>query len=82
MWKRSVNEGGDLSLWAGSLVNKYVHELFSFSELLSLMLVACSTFVFALLNTSPGEQTVEVDFADVFFDQANVAQPASMNISS
>ena len=28
-----------------------------------------STFVFALLNTSPAEQTVDVDFTDVFFDQ-------------
>ena len=28
-----------------------------------------SAFVFALLNTSPAEQTVYVDFVDVFFDQ-------------
>lgn len=54
MWKRSVDEGGDLSLWAGSLVN--------------------NTFVFALLNTAPAAQTVQVDFADVFFDQGKVYQ--------
>lgn len=27
MWKRPISEGGDLSLWAGGLVNKYVHML-------------------------------------------------------
>ena len=28
-----------------------------------------SRFVIALLNTSPKQQTVDVDFADAFFDQ-------------
>lgn len=32
-----------------------------------------STFVFALLNTSPAEQTVDVDFSDVFFDQVRIS---------
>jgi len=53
MWKRTV-DGGDLSLWAGSLAN--------------------NTFVFALLNTAPTQQTVDVDFSDVFFDQGTQYQ--------
>ena len=28
-----------------------------------------STFVIALLNTAPSEQTVDVEFTDAFFDQ-------------
>ncbi len=28
-----------------------------------------SEFVFALLNTAPTQQTVDVEFEDVFFDQ-------------
>ncbi|KDQ49600.1 glycoside hydrolase family 27 protein [Jaapia argillacea MUCL 33604] len=53
IWKISV-EGGDLSLWSGSLVN--------------------NTFVFALLNTSPSSQTVDIDFTDVFFDDGPAHQ--------
>lgn len=43
-----------------------------------------SSFVFALLNTSPAEQTVYLDFVDVFFDQVREfrlregIQPCSM----
>ncbi|EKM60900.1 glycoside hydrolase family 27 protein [Phanerochaete carnosa HHB-10118-sp] len=54
MWKRSISQGGETSLWAGALVN--------------------NTFVFALLNTSPVNQTVEIDFVDVFFDQGPAYQ--------
>ncbi|KIP11508.1 glycoside hydrolase family 27 protein [Phlebiopsis gigantea 11061_1 CR5-6] len=61
MWKRSVNEGGDLSLWAGSLAN--------------------NSFVFALLNTSPAEQTVYLDFVDVFFDQGKAYQTQAYDVS-
>ncbi|KAJ3479182.1 hypothetical protein NLI96_g9236 [Meripilus lineatus] len=60
-WKRSVQGGGDLSLWSGSLVN--------------------NRFIIALLNTSPSQQTVDVDFTDVFVDQGKVYQHQAYSIS-
>ncbi|TCD67535.1 hypothetical protein EIP91_012289 [Steccherinum ochraceum] len=40
-----------------------------------------NTFVIALLNTSPKEQTVEVDFYDAFFDQGKAYQQMSWQLS-
>ncbi|KAI0803037.1 alpha-galactosidase [Irpex lacteus] len=60
LWKHSVDGGGDLSLWAGGLVN--------------------NSYVVALLNTSPSNQTVDVEFSDIFFDQGKQAQTQSYTI--
>ncbi|KAI0757206.1 glycoside hydrolase [Daedaleopsis nitida] len=49
VWKRTVDEGGDLQLWSGSLSN--------------------NQFVFAVINTSPSNQTVDISLIDVFVDQ-------------
>ena len=67
MWKRSVSGGGDLSLWAGSLVNKSVSLLGQIFN--SQLNIVVSQFVIALLNTAASQQTVDVEFADAFFDQ-------------
>ncbi|KDQ49597.1 glycoside hydrolase family 27 protein [Jaapia argillacea MUCL 33604] len=59
MWKVLV-DGGDLSLWSGSLVN--------------------NTYVFALLNTSPSNQTVDIEFTDVFFDEGPAYQTGTYTL--
>lgn len=43
--------------------------------------MAFSTFVIALLNTAPTNQTVDVDFFDAFFDQGKVYQQQSYTLS-
>ena len=66
MWKRSV-EGGELSLWAGSLTNEYDH-LYLLRTIFN-ALSSNSQFVIAVLNTAPTPQSVDVEFSDAFFDQ-------------
>ncbi|CAL1696554.1 unnamed protein product [Somion occarium] len=61
MWKRTIPDGGDLQLWAGSLSN--------------------NRFVIALLNTSPKQQTTDVDFTDVFVDQGKAYQQQPYQLS-
>ena len=68
MWKRSV-EGGELSLWPGSLTNEYDH--LYLLRTISNALSSNSHFVIAVLNTAPTPQSVDVEFSDAFFDQVS-----------
>jgi alpha-galactosidase len=65
IWKRPVS-GGDLSLYQGNLVNKYVS---FFRRCGCFLITTYSTFVIALLNTSPNTQKVDVLMSDAFMDQ-------------
>ncbi|PIL32160.1 hypothetical protein GSI_06866 [Ganoderma sinense ZZ0214-1] len=61
IWKRALPEGGDIQLWAGSLVNYH--------------------FVFAVMNTSPKNQTIDISLLDVFNDQGKVFGSGTFTIS-
>ncbi|KAI1797693.1 glycoside hydrolase [Ganoderma leucocontextum] len=61
IWKQTLPEGGDLQLWAGSLVNYH--------------------FVFAVMNTSPKNQTVDISLLDVFNDQGKAFGSGTFTIS-
>ena len=81
MWKRPLKEGGDLQLWAMTLANKSVHwHLHSLDSSFPDLCIS-SRFVIALLNTSPKQQTVDVDFTDAFVDQVNTAHLSTFSIS-
>ena len=80
MWKRPLKEGGDLQLWAMTLANKSVHWHLHSLDRSFPDLCTSSRFVIALLNTSPKEQTVDVDFTDAFVDQVKTAHLRVLDI--